>query len=208
MPLEPALYAALEAHAGHFVCSEIHNAKATRTVPFCHRGQAPEPGLAQTLPDVPGLRAFYESYGALTLYLDAESGDAAYQLAHPSEWAELDGYFRPWLECVDPDEAEEYLPAWIDTCLVVGEIPQSGNYLLLPTTGAEAGKVFEFEHDGFDFIELGHSLPDLARRVLDLNPAQLTAIASHVRFITPPESRQWWIETLHDNRGNVIHTAA
>jgi hypothetical protein len=208
MPLDTALHAAIEAHAGLFACSEIHHSKNTRQVAFRHQGVAADPALAPSLPDVPGLRAFYATYAELTLYLDEASGDAAYRLAPPSEWAELDSYFRPWLEGVSEEDADEYLPDWIADCLVVGEIPHSGNYLLLPTRGADAGKVFEFEHDGFEFIALGASLADFVRKTLDLDPARLTAMASHMRFITPPDTRQWWIEALEDNRGNQIRTEA
>ena len=30
--------------------------------------------------------------------------------------------------------------------------------------------------------------------------------ASHLRFILPNEKRQWWIQELQDNRGNIIRT--
>jgi len=55
---------------------------------------------------------------------------------------------------------------------------------------------------------LGQSLPEFVARTLDLDTSRLTAIASHVRFITPEENRQWWINELNDNRGNVIRTEA
>ena len=93
-------------------------------------------------------------------------------------------------------------------CMVVGEVPHSGNYLLMPTTGPDAGKAYEFEHDGFEFIALGQSLPDLVARTLDLDTRRLSAMASHIRFIKPDENRQWWIEELRDNRGNVVRTQA
>lgn len=140
------------------------------------------------------------------MYLDEQSGDAAYFVASPSQWSELDSYFRPWLDGLDEDEAADYLPTWIEDCIVVGEIPQSGNYLLVPTSGPDAGKVFEFEHDGFEFLELGASLPDFVERTLDVDSRRLTAMASHLRFVTPNEGRGWWINELRDNRGNVVRT--
>jgi hypothetical protein len=90
--------------------------------------------------------------------------------------------------------------------LVVGEIPRSGNYLLVSSTGTRAGLVFEFEHDGYEFIELGASLPEFVAKMLDLDARQLTNIASHLRFTLPNEKRQWWIQELQDNRGNIIRT--
>jgi hypothetical protein len=199
-----SLHSAVDAHAGQFTCVEIDKEKNTKNVHFRHVGSPPDINLA--VPNVPGLRDFYATYGHLTLYLDEQSGDAAYFIASPSQWSELDGEFRPWLEGLDEEEAAEYLPTWIVDCIVVGEIPQSGNYLLVPSSGPDAGKVFEFEHDGFEFLELASSLPDFVMRSLDLSTRELTAMASHLRFITTGENRQWWIKELRDNRGNVVRT--
>lgn len=204
MPALESLRSAVQSHAGQFGCSEIHRHANTKTVQFRHAGSPPDPDA--DVPDVAGLRDFYGTFGDLTLYLEEKSGDAAFFIASPAQWPALEDEFRPWLEGIGEDEADEYLPAWINTCLVVGEVPHSGNYLLIPTTGPEAGKVYEFEHDGFEFIELGQSLPDFVARTLDLDTRRLTAMASHLRFINPDENRQWWIEELKDNRGNLVRT--
>ncbi|MFC3148887.1 hypothetical protein [Piscinibacterium candidicorallinum] len=206
MPKLEQLRSEVKAHSGQFRCSEIHQEKNSKIVQFRHVGTPA--GDTFGVPDVQGLSDFYSTFGELTLYLEEQSGDAAYFLASPSQWQELDSDFRPWLEGIDADEANDYLPDWINDCIVVGEIPRSGNYLLIPTAGPEAGKVVEFEHDGFEFIELGSSLPDFVARSLDLDSSRLTAIASHVRFITEDDGRQWWIEELTDNRGNVVRTDA
>lgn len=204
MAILESLYSEVHSHIGQFTCTEIHREENTKTVSFRHAGSPPDPDV--DVPDVQGLRDFYDTFAQLTLYLDEKSGDAAFFIASPSQWSELDSDFRPWLEGIEEDEEEEYLPDWIKDCLVIGEIPHSGNYLLVPTSGPDAGKVFEFEHDGFEFIELGQSLPEFVARTLDLDTSRLTAIASHVRFITPEENRQWWINELNDSRGNVIRT--
>lgn len=200
------LHSAVDSHTGHFVCEEIHQERNTKIVQFRHIGSPPDSTLA--IPDVPGFKEFYGTYEHLTMYVDEQSGDAAYFFASPSQWSELDGDFRPWLEGLDENEVAECLPSWISDCIVVGEIPQSGNYLLVPTSGPDVGKVFEFEHDGFEFLELGSNLPDFVVRTLDLDSRRLTAIASHLRFITADDDRQWWIKELRDNRGNVIRTDA
>jgi hypothetical protein len=206
MPALESLRSAVQSHVGHFACSEIHRKESTRTVSFRHVGLPPDPGVA--VPDIQGLRDFYDTFAELTLYLDGESGDAAYFIANPAQWSELDNDFRPWLEGVEEDEECDYLPSWIGSCIAVGEIPRSGNYLLVPTIGPDAGKVFEFEHDGFEFIELARNLPDFVAGTLDLDTARLTAIASRLRFVTRDVNRQWWIDELRDNRGNVVRTAA
>lgn len=197
-----SLRSAVQAHTGVFTCSEINRKGSTKQVKFRHFGSVPE--LSHEVPAILGLQDFYATFGHLLMYVDEQSDDAAYLIASPSQWQELDSHFRPWLEALEEDD----LPEWINDCIVVGEIPRSGNYLLLPATGPEVGKVFEFEHDGYEFLELGASLPDFVLRTLDLDSSRLTAIASHMRFILPDDRRQWWINELKDNRGNVIRTEA
>ena len=199
-----SLQAAVSAHTGTFRCVEINRRQNTKVVHFRHLGAPPQAALC--VPDVPGLQPFYQTFESLTLYVDDATGEAAYHIASPAQWADLDDDFRPWLDDLDDDERAEYLPNWIDECLVVGEIPHSGNYLLVPTSGPDAGKVVEFEHDGVEFLELGASLPDFVLKSLDLDATRLTAMASHLRFMTEGDDAQWWIEVLQDNRGNVVRT--
>jgi hypothetical protein len=206
MPMLQSLRTAVQSHAGEFLCSEIHRDENTKTVAFHHVGLPPD--SSAKVPNVAGLRDFYDSFAQLTLYVDEKSGDAAFFIGSPSQWPELDSEFRPWLDGIGEDEAADYLPDWIETRLVVGEVPHSGNYLLIPSVGPEAGKVFVFDHDSFEFTELGKSLPDFVAQILDLDPPRLTAIASHIRFIAPGENLQWWINELKDNRGNVVRTEA
>jgi hypothetical protein len=198
------LHSAVRSHTGHFLCEEIRQEGNTKAVPFRHLGAPPDTTLV--VPDLPGLKEFYGTFAHLTLYVDEQSQDAAFFIASPSQWGELEGEFTPWLDGLSDDEAAECLPGWIDDCIVVGEIPRSGNYLLVPASGPDAGKVFEFEHDGFEFLELGDSLPDFVVRTLDLDTRRLTAMASHLRFILAEESRSWWIKELRDNRGNIVRT--
>lgn len=206
MPALEALRSAVESHTGVFSCSEIHNDSNTKTVQFRH---VAVPAVSESVvPDIAGLRDFYDTFAQLTLYAEESSGEAAFVIGSPSDWAELDEDFRPWLDGLDEEEVADLIPDWVNSCFVVGEVPHSGNYLLLATDGPDTGKVFAFDHDGFEFNELGTTLPDFVARTLDLDSRRLTAIASHIRFIAPNENRQWWINELRDNRGNVVRTEA
>lgn len=198
-----SLRAAVLAHAGEFLCHQIDDEHKVKTVHFRHCAVAPN--LSIEVPDVAGLREFYAIFAELALYVDEEGGEAAFFVAHPSQWPELADDFRQWLDGVDDDDSD--LPDWVNRCIVVGEIPHSGNYLLIATTGAQAGRVFEFEHDGFEFVELAETLPAFITQLLDLDAARLNAIASHLRFMVAGDDRQWWIKTLRDNRGNLVSTA-
>lgn len=193
----------VSSHTGQFHCVQIGNETNKKVATFRHCYTAPSD---TSVPPVPGLQEFYSTFGSLILYQEPETQEAAFHIASPSEWSEFDEYFRPWLN--DLDEVSDLVPPWIDDCATVGEIPGSGNYLLIPLSGPESGKVFEFEHDGFEFIARADSLPDFVGRQLDLDTAQLTAMASHLRFVGDPPNAQWWIEELTDNRGNKVRTEA
>lgn len=188
---------AIRTHAGEFECREIDGA-GRKTVAFRH--VATPPGEVDELPDVGRLREFYGIFGSVLFYADEATGDAARQLAAPDAWAELDEHFRDWLF------DDEDLPEWVENCLVIGETPHSGNYILLAVDGDEAGRVFEFDHDGFEFTEAGADVVAYAAAMLRPDDARLTDFASHLRFIDADSDAQWWIESMRDNRGHAAST--
>lgn len=197
---------AVLAHGGEFACRQIHGGQGKKTVRFNHVVGARPVGF--DLPDMPGLAGFYGTFGSLTLYLDEESGESAFHLAEPAQWPALQADFLSWLDGMGEDELEECMPSPLDGCIVVGEIPGSGNYLLVSTSGPDAGKVYEFEHDGFEFIERGRSLADFVQRALTPGSRELTGMASHMRFIAKGNGSQWWVTEMRDNLGRVVATDA
>jgi hypothetical protein len=112
------------------------------------------------------------------------------------------------VEGLDEEEEEELLPKWIDNFITVGEIPSSGNYLLVPIAGEMAGHVFEFEHDGFEFIDLASNINNFIANSLKPDSRSLTRMASHMTFTEDNEENQWWIEEMRDNHGHVVKTQA
>ncbi len=199
------LQLAVNAHQGVFLCSQIRKPEVTKTVHFKH--QTTSPATIDDLPDIGRLRDFYAVFGSITFYVDSLSMDAARYIATPDEWAELEDGFLIWLEDLDDEEREELLPEWIDTCLVIGEEPETGNYILMPTEGAEAGAVYHFDHDGFEFDRHAPDLLKYTEDLLDLDDHNLSFIACHMRFIEGEDNNiQWWIKELHDNRGNNAKT--
>ncbi len=160
----------------------------------------------KTLPDIGRLGDFYETFGSVVFYADANSGEAAKYIANPSEWPALRSDFTAWFDHLTDEERAEIWPDWFDTCLVIGEVPAAGNYLLMAATGDKAGHVFLFDHDGFELIDCANDLVDYVEKLLAPNDQLLLEMASHMRFIEADESIQWWIRELHDNRGNVART--
>ena len=192
----------VRSHCGEFLCEQIGNKSVTKSVQFSHI--ITPPNATQDVPEIGDLKKIYSVFGSLTLYHDVESDEAAFYVAPPSEWRQLNRDFSGWIEGLDEEEEEELLPPWLESRIVFGEIPRTGNYILMATTGAGAGSVFEFEHDGFEFIELAPSLASFIEEALCPSASELLGMASHMRFITGDSGVQWWITELRDNEGRVV----
>jgi hypothetical protein len=200
------LDAAVRGHTGEFRCRGICDEQLSKVVPFRHLVKPPNNSV--DVPDVPGIIDFYRTFESVILYFDEESKDSAFFVAPPSAWEVLEDQFRRWLDGMGEVELSECTPDWIKSCIVAGSIPRSGNYLLVPISGNDSGKVFEFEHDGFEFFERADSLADFVLRSLEPTSQQLSCMASHLRFVSGEDTDQWWITEMRDNRGNVVLTEA
>lgn len=191
-------------HFGVFHCVTRGGASDSKQANFKHSYDPP--GSVTAVPDLGKLKEFYSTFGNLTLYHHKESGDAAFFLANPDQWETLQEHFLDWTENLDEEDQEELIPDWVSACVVVGEIPESGNYLLMSTSGDMKGHVFEFEHDGFEFRELGSNISEFVTNMLTPDSEALTNMASHMTFIEGNSIEQWWIEEMRDNKGNTIKT--
>lgn len=200
------LESAVRQHVGEFLCEQIHDEKTTKIVHFAH--VATLPVELPELPAIGRLQDFYDTFGSVVFFRDEKSGDAARYIAPPSEWSELHERFSGWIDILDDEERSEIVPDWIDTCLVIGESPRSGNYILIATEGIDAGHVFQFDHDGFEFIEEARDLIEYVEILLKPDNSRLIDIASHMRFVDHDPMVQWWICQLRDHQGHVATTRA
>ncbi|HPG61926.1 MAG TPA: hypothetical protein PK586_07950 [Casimicrobium sp.] len=199
------LSGAIEAHTGEFHCEQINKPASTKVVTFHHLTERSALDVHQ-LPDIGSLRDFYSAFDDVLFYFDEVSGASAKHIVSPACWDELKADFTDWLHTLDEADREKLLPTWIDNCLVVGETPQSGNYVLMPTTGEESGQIFEFDHDGFEFIPAAKNLIEYVEHLLAPDGNQLTEFAAHMRFIEPDSVAQWWVLEMRDNQGRVVKT--
>ncbi|HEY8027184.1 MAG TPA: hypothetical protein VIF60_21765 [Burkholderiaceae bacterium] len=191
-------------HAGEFLCERINESGKTRMFQFAH--VVTEPAEHTMLPQIGRLGDFYDTFGSVVFYRNEESGDAAKYIAPISEWAGLHEDFCDWIEDLTEEERSENLPDWVDACLVIGETPHSGNYILMPTNGIEAGFVFEFDHDGFEFTEEAKNIVEYVEKLLKPDDRTLVGFASHMRFVDGDPYVQWWIRQCSDNVGHVAST--
>ncbi|MEO1036787.1 MAG: hypothetical protein AAFX44_14615 [Pseudomonadota bacterium] len=154
---------------------------------------------------VPGLCDFYATSGAVALFFDAASKESAYYIGPPSQWHVFrDGLFG-WFEGLTQAEEKQLLPAWVDDSYVLGTIPGSGNYLVVPGTGEESGAVFLFDHDGFEFLKLAETLPAFVAEACNPGDEALTSIATGMRFVEcESDDEQWWIVELRNDFDEVV----
>ncbi len=193
----------ITAHRGQFLCHQIHAEENQKTVDFAHEALPPEEA---SLPDVPGLKAFYDQFSELRLFTHQDDPEeAGFHIAAPADWSSLEAEYRGW---VDEEEDDEFLPSSEGGPLVIGEVPMTGNYLLVVQSGDDAGAVLLFDHDGFELYELGSSLADFAERAITPDEQALTAMASHMRFRAEGSDAQWWLVEMRDSDGRVVRTEA
>jgi hypothetical protein len=156
--------------------------------------------LRRQIPSVPQLAELYSRHGSIRLYCDTIANpswgghSSAFYIAHPDQWEDLAADFGEWLVDLDEDERTELLPEWIDDCVVIGEVPNSGNYFLVPLAGSETGSVFEFEHDGFEFIRQADSIAGFIGKICTVTDALLREIAGHTRYCDGKSDIQWLVE--------------
>lgn len=153
--------------------------------------------LRVQVPEVPELVDLYSSYGSIRLYCDtvfyAPWGrySSAFYLAHPDEWPNLKECFGDWLSGLSIDEEDELLPSWIEDYVVIGEIPNSGNYFLVPLQGSDSGGVYEFEHDGFEFIKKASTVTEFIAKLCTVTDALISEIRGHTRYFDGKTDTQW-----------------
>ena len=198
---------AIAEHVGEFVCAGINDPSRQKRVAFRHLLSAPKPFAPSAVPDIGKLREFYTRVGSVLFYFDEKSADAARYLAPPSEWEGLRAGFVEWLDVFDEEDFAE-MPLDLETCLVIGETPQSGNYILVAKAGEQCGHVFEFDHDGFEISHVADNIIEYSHKMLNLDADRLGNFASHLRFVEDDDEAdtQWWIVEMHDHQGRVLRT--
>jgi len=193
----------LKGHYGEFLCELIGSGTENKIEKFIHK--LSEPTATDNVSSSSEISEFFLKQGSALLYFCPESGDAAFHLANPTEWDELEEEFSEWIEMLDDDEKSDALPPWFGSHKVIGEIPSSGNYLLVVESGGELGSIYMFDHDGFEFYKLASSLSEFISTVIDPNPRFLSSMASHMRFVTDDNwHQQWWLKELRHNSGKVV----
>ncbi|MDJ0879968.1 MAG: hypothetical protein QNI86_15215 [Halieaceae bacterium] len=140
------------------------------------------------------LVAFYTEFPSLRLYCDTNSSSSAFYLARPRKWDQLKQEFMGWVRMLHDEDSHGTLPDWLGSTLVFGEIPESSNYLLMPTEGNDAGKVFMFEHSTFTFSELGADFGSFLEKITNPNQALYEQIRRYTQYSDGETATKWLVE--------------
>ncbi len=207
-----ALIQALPTQTGVFVCRLLDAQVAEKTVPFEHLALPPVPGQAPAFGRLP---EFYEACGGVVFFSVPGSQEAARRLLPPPAWPALHAECAAWFDGLSEAEWSDCVPEplWqrdaqgrctLDA-LVIGDTPHSGNYVLMAARGPQAGQVYEFDHDGFEFTSIPPDIVAYAQRCLNPDASRLLDYASHLRFVEDGDySRQWVARQLRWADGRVI----
>ena len=193
----------IENYTGEFVCEQIGHSENVKSFRFHHTYELPNNVFE--IPDIGDLRWFYSSFSALTLYFNEETGESALYIGSPDQWEGLNALFSDWIDIPDENERAEILPDWIESRIVLGEIPETGNYVMMPCEGLKAGCVFEFDHDGFEFDEEAPNLKEYIEKYLEPDDEMVSRMASYMAFMGDDPWEQWYIKELRRNDGKIVH---
>lgn len=140
------------------------------------------------------LVAFYTEFPSLRLYCDTNSSSSAYYLARPRKWDQLKQEFMGWVRMLHDEGSHGALPDWLASTLVFGEIPETSNYLLMPTEGDEAGKVFMFEHATFSFTEQATNFASFLEKITTPNKGLYEEIRRYTQYSDGETATKWLVE--------------
>ncbi len=140
------------------------------------------------------LVAFYTEFPSLRLYCDTNSSSSAFYLARPRKWSQLKQEFMGWVRMLHDEDTHGALPQWLSSTLVFGEIPESSNYLLMPSEGDEAGKVFKFEHSNFGFTEQAADFAKFLEKLTTPNQALFEEIRRYTQYSDGETATKWLVQ--------------
>ena len=143
--------------------------------------------------DVVQLVDFYTEFPSLRLYCDTKSSSSAFYLARPRKWEQLKQEFMSWIRMLHDEDTHGPLPEWLDAAIIFGEIPESSNYLLMPTAGSEAGKVFLFEHNAFTFVEKAPSFEAYIDKLIEPDTGLFNEIRKYTQYSDGESATKWLV---------------
>ena len=86
---------------------------------------------------------------------------------------------------------EDEMPEWFHRGVVIGAIPQSGNYFVIQPDGTRKGRVFYCDHDDFNSKPIAPSLEKLLKMIIDDPPGFMDRRGCYTRYSDGKTRTQW-----------------
>jgi hypothetical protein len=134
--------------------------------------------------------AFYEWHNGFVLYRDTLSETAGIELLPVAKWKRATDDMRSTFEYLEADPAND--PDHILTGVAIAEVPDSGNYFVMPVEGPAAGRIFYADHDGWYESPFADDFQEFLVHVTR-HPAKLLAeeVGCHTRYSDGKTDKQW-----------------
>jgi len=137
------------------------------------------------------LVGFYREFPSLRLYCDTNSSSSAFYLARPRKWDQLKQELMSWIRMLHDEATHGALPDWLGDAVVFGEIPEASNYLLMPSAGPDAGKVFLFDHSDLTFTEQAPGFVAYLEKITTPDAGLLAEIRKHTQYSDGSTATKW-----------------
>jgi hypothetical protein len=134
--------------------------------------------------------AFYERHDGFVLYRDSLSNATGVELLPVTRWAKAMDDMRHLFEHLADNP--EWDPDRILTGVAIATVPESANYFVMPVEGANAGRIFYADHDGWYESAFADNLDDFLMRVTR-DPVRLLndQLGCYTRFSDGTTALQW-----------------
>lgn len=145
----------------------------------------------------PSLVEFFKLHDGVRLYCDTNSDAAGIEFFPVEQWPAEKLELHSSAMAMGFDEAD--MPEWYNSGAVFGEIPHSGNYLLIDSGGDTAGQVFYFDHDDFRTEPIAMSFDELLAAIVRDPPGFLYECGCYARYSDSRTDIQWIPKTYVPN---------
>lgn len=131
----------------------------------------------------------YSEHDGFTLYRDRQGDAEGLRFFPVEQWERFTQEMKESFSDMG-FEPEEWPEAAVDS-LAFGEIPHSGNFFTVKTSGSKRGQIFYADHDDFTEEAFAKSLSEFLARIVK-DPAQfLYDVGCYTRYSDGSTSAQW-----------------
>lgn len=140
--------------------------------------------------------SFYQRYDGAQLFCDTMSEAVGLSIAPVREWEQLRTFLLDWFIDFSDEDFGYYTEMNISEedikqAVVFAEVPHSGNYFTVVTTGRHRGRIFYFCHDGMEYELYADNFDSFIRPILTDPANELLHLGCYTRYSDGKTDIQW-----------------